>query len=130
MVLPAPYAQPSKIQETALPLLLRHPFENLIFQSQPGTGKTAAFTLNILSRCDPTLKYPQVSKKKNPQKADRANHRPMAAAQAIITAPTFVLVEQIKRVIDAMAKYTGLTTYLGYVGIRACANGMLSLAAL
>lgn len=33
---------------------------NLIGQSQSGTGKTAAFTLNMLSRVDPALMTPQV----------------------------------------------------------------------
>ncbi|XP_060534383.1 DEAD-box helicase Dbp80 [Cylas formicarius] len=51
---------PSKIQETALPTLLAEPPQNLIAQSQSGTGKTAAFVLAMLSRVDPTKKYPQV----------------------------------------------------------------------
>ncbi|CAH1225476.1 unnamed protein product [Diabrotica balteata] len=51
---------PSKIQETALPALLADPPQNLIAQSQSGTGKTAAFVLAMLSRVDPSKKYPQV----------------------------------------------------------------------
>ncbi|GJQ70603.1 putative nucleic acid binding protein [Trypoxylus dichotomus] len=51
---------PSKIQETALPTLLADPPQNLIAQSQSGTGKTAAFVLAMLSRVKPELKYPQV----------------------------------------------------------------------
>lgn len=51
---------PSKIQETALPTLLADPPQNLIAQSQSGTGKTAAFVLAMLSRVNPALKYPQV----------------------------------------------------------------------
>lgn len=51
---------PSKIQETALPALLADPPQNLIAQSQSGTGKTAAFVLAMLSRVDPEKKYPQV----------------------------------------------------------------------
>ncbi|XP_041972881.1 DEAD-box helicase Dbp80 [Aricia agestis] len=51
---------PSKIQETALPTLLADPPQNMIAQSQSGTGKTAAFVLAMLSRVDPTLNYPQV----------------------------------------------------------------------
>ncbi|KAF2888172.1 hypothetical protein ILUMI_18001 [Ignelater luminosus] len=51
---------PSKIQETALPTLLADPPQNLIAQSQSGTGKTAAFVLAMLSRVDPTKHYPQV----------------------------------------------------------------------
>lgn len=52
---------PSKIQETALPTLLANPPQNLIAQSQSGTGKTAAFVLAMLSRVDPTKNFPQVS---------------------------------------------------------------------
>jgi len=51
---------PSKIQETALPTLLADPPQNLIAQSQSGTGKTAAFVLAMLSRVDATKNYPQV----------------------------------------------------------------------
>uniref|UniRef100_T1HI83 RNA helicase n=1 Tax=Rhodnius prolixus TaxID=13249 RepID=T1HI83_RHOPR len=34
--------------------------QNMIAQSQSGTGKTAAFVLAMLSRVDPSLNYPQV----------------------------------------------------------------------
>jgi len=51
---------PSKIQETALPTLLADPPQNMIAQSQSGTGKTAAFVLAMLSRVNTDLKHPQV----------------------------------------------------------------------
>ena len=53
------FHKPSKIQERALPLLLKNPPTNLIGQSQSGTGKTAAFILNILSRIDLSTDQPQ-----------------------------------------------------------------------
>jgi ATP-dependent RNA helicase DDX19/DBP5 len=53
------FRKPSKIQEKALPLLLIDPPQNMIAQSQSGTGKTAAFSLNILSRIDLSLDEPQ-----------------------------------------------------------------------
>ncbi|KAF1823445.1 P-loop containing nucleoside triphosphate hydrolase protein [Dissoconium aciculare CBS 342.82] len=53
------FVKPSKIQERALPLLLKDPAQNLIGQSQSGTGKTAAFVLNILSRVDLSSPKPQ-----------------------------------------------------------------------
>ncbi|XP_056007729.1 ATP-dependent RNA helicase DDX19A-like isoform X2 [Ostrea edulis] len=53
------YNTPSKIQETALPVLLADPPANMIAQSQSGTGKTAAFVLTMLSRVDTRLHYPQ-----------------------------------------------------------------------
>lgn len=43
-----------------MPSLLADPPINLIAQSQSGTGKTAAFTLAMLSRVDPSKPYPQV----------------------------------------------------------------------
>ncbi len=54
------FNRPSKIQEKALPLLLADPPQNVIAQSQSGTGKTAAFVLAMLSRVDPTKQHPQV----------------------------------------------------------------------
>ena len=53
------FIKPSKIQERALPLLLKNPPSNLIGQSQSGTGKTAAFVLNMLSRVDLNTQQPQ-----------------------------------------------------------------------
>lgn len=53
------FRKPSKIQERALPLLLHNPPANLIGQSQSGTGKTAAFVLNLLARIDLSQKSPQ-----------------------------------------------------------------------
>ncbi|MEE6512830.1 hypothetical protein FKM82_020096 [Ascaphus truei] len=55
------FNRPSKIQESALPLMLANPPQNLIAQSQSGTGKTAAFALAMLSRVDTSKKYPQVT---------------------------------------------------------------------
>ena len=55
------FTKPSKIQETALPTLVSDPPQNIIAQSQSGTGKTAAFALTMLSRIDTNLEYPQVS---------------------------------------------------------------------
>ncbi|VCW76168.1 unnamed protein product [Gulo gulo] len=54
------FNRPSKIQENALPMMLAEPPQNLIAQSQSGTGKTAAFVLAMLSRVEPAEKYPQV----------------------------------------------------------------------
>lgn len=53
------FNRPSKVQEKALPLLLTNPAQNLIAQSQSGTGKTAAFVLTMLCRVDPHLAEPQ-----------------------------------------------------------------------
>ncbi|XP_072282690.1 ATP-dependent RNA helicase DDX25 [Pyxicephalus adspersus] len=77
------FNRPSKIQETALPMMLADPPQNLIAQSQSGTGKTAAFVLAMLSRVDPLKKFPQ----------------------CICLSPTFELALQTGEVIEQMGKY-------------------------
>ncbi|KAJ3026782.1 UNVERIFIED_CONTAM: RNA helicase required for poly(A+) mRNA export [Siphonaria sp. JEL0065] len=82
------FQKPSKIQERALPLLLSDPPENMVGQSQSGTGKTAAFTLTMLSRIDFS----------NP------------SLQALCLAPSRELARQIMEVVREMGKYTGVKT--------------------
>ena len=77
------FLKPSKIQERALPLLMRNPPQNFIGQSQSGTGKTAAFTLNILSRVDLSSQQPQ----------------------ALVLAPTRELARQIAGVANMMGAF-------------------------
>lgn len=77
------FRKPSKIQERALPLLLKNPPQNLIGQSQSGTGKTAAFMLNILARIDVSSNKPQ----------------------ALVLAPTRELARQIAGVAEIMGAF-------------------------
>jgi ATP-dependent RNA helicase DDX19/DBP5 len=77
------FYKPSKIQERALPLLMLNPPTNFIGQSQSGTGKTAAFTLNVLSRINLATTQPQ----------------------ALILAPSRELARQIVGVVQAMGQY-------------------------
>ncbi|KAF2670222.1 ATP-dependent RNA helicase DBP5 [Microthyrium microscopicum] len=77
------FYKPSKIQERALPLLMGNPPQNLIGQSQSGTGKTAAFVLNILSRINVQENHPQ----------------------ALILAPSRELARQIQGVILTMGQF-------------------------
>lgn len=78
------FRKPSKIQEKALPLLLRNPPSNMIAQSQSGTGKTAAFVITILSRLD-------FSKPHSPQ--------------ALCLAPSRELARQIEGVIRSIGQF-------------------------
>ncbi|KAG7009991.1 ATP-dependent RNA helicase DBP5 [Physcia stellaris] len=78
------FHKPSKIQEKALPLLMKNPPSNMIGQSQSGTGKTAAFALNILSRVD-----------------FNGKSRP----QALVLAPTRELARQIVGVFQVMSQF-------------------------
>lgn len=77
------FTKPSKIQEKALPLLLMNPPQNMIGQSQSGTGKTAAFILNILARIDVS---PHMAK----------------TPQALVLAPSRELARQILGVCQVM----------------------------
>ena len=77
------FRKPSKIQERALPLLLHNPPKNFIGQSQSGTGKTAAFTLNMLGRIDLSTRQPQ----------------------ALVLAPSRELARQIIGVVQTMGQF-------------------------
>lgn len=79
------FTKPSKIQEKALPLLLRNPPTNMIGQSQSGTGKTAAFVINMFSRIQTTGPL-----------ADKP--------QAIVLAPSRELARQILGVCEIMGQ--------------------------
>lgn len=82
------FSKPSKIQEKSLPLLLRSPPQNMIAQSQSGTGKTAAFVITILSRLDYTINQPQ----------------------ALVLAPSRELARQIEGVVKSIGQFVdGLT---------------------
>jgi len=84
------FNRPSKIQERALPLLLANPPQNLIAQSQSGTGKTAAFVLNLLARLDINQEQ----------------------TQALVLAPSRELARQILGVVQVMGMFmTGLKTW-------------------
>ncbi|XP_021112369.1 ATP-dependent RNA helicase DDX19B isoform X3 [Heterocephalus glaber] len=77
------FNRPSKIQENALPLMLAEPSQNLIAQSQSGTGKTAAFVLAMLSQVEPANRYPQ----------------------CLCLSPTYELALQTGKVIEQMGKF-------------------------
>ncbi|XP_057605160.1 ATP-dependent RNA helicase DDX25 isoform X3 [Hippopotamus amphibius kiboko] len=77
------FNRPSKIQEMALPMMLAHPPQNLIAQSQSGTGKTAAFVLAMLSRVNALELFPQ----------------------CLCLAPTYELALQTGRVVEWMGKF-------------------------
>ncbi|KAM7411298.1 hypothetical protein PAMA_021338 [Pampus argenteus] len=77
------FNRPSRIQENALPMMLAQPPQNLIAQSQSGTGKTAAFCLAMLSHITPANKW----------------------TQCLCISPTYELALQIGQVIEQMGKF-------------------------
>ncbi|CAG6021875.1 ATP-dependent RNA helicase DDX19A [Menidia menidia] len=77
------FNRPSRIQENALPMMMAQPPQNLIAQSQSGTGKTAAFSLAMLSHVNPANTW----------------------TQCLCIAPTYELALQIGQVIEQMGKF-------------------------
>ncbi|XP_068453413.1 ATP-dependent RNA helicase DDX19A [Clinocottus analis] len=77
------FNRPSKIQEHALPMILAQPPQNLIAQSQSGTGKTAAFSLAMLSHVNTDNKW----------------------TQCLCIAPTYELALQTGQVIEQMGTF-------------------------
>ncbi|RYP18119.1 hypothetical protein DL765_004131 [Monosporascus sp. GIB2] len=77
------FQKPSKVQEKALPLMLANPPQNMIAQSQSGTGKTAAFVTTVLSRID-------FGKPEQPQ--------------ALLLAPSRELARQIQGVVQSIGR--------------------------
>jgi len=78
------FEQPSKIQQLAIvPMSQRN---DILAQSQSGTGKTGAFTIGALSTVDSTLKAPQV----------------------LVICPTRELSQQTERVAQAIGSYMNL----------------------
>ena len=80
------FAQPSDIQEHALPMILADPPLNGIFQAQSGSGKTVAFSLGMLARCDPQLNE----------------------SQALCVSHVRELGQQTYEVVEKIGKHTGL----------------------
>lgn len=76
------YEQPSPIQEQSIPHLMEG--KDVLGLAQTGTGKTAAFTLPILSRTSAELRAPQV----------------------LVLAPTRELAMQVAEAVEGFAKFT------------------------
>jgi len=80
------FTAPSKIQAQALPIILAPNHPNLIGQAHHGSGKTAAFSLGVLSRVDVSRRVPQ----------------------ALILCPTRELAIQVADVLKQLAAYTAV----------------------
>jgi len=82
------FVKPSKIQEWALPIALTG--GNIVGQAQNGSGKTAAFALALLLKCDVQTE----------------------GVQGLCVCPTRELALQNFDVISRLGKFTGLTLFL------------------
>jgi len=76
---------PTKVQETVIPQILDG--ENIVFQSETGTGKTFAYLLPLLTKL--FSDFSDVSEQKS--------------ARILIVAPTFELASQIKQTLSSVA---------------------------
>ncbi len=94
----AGYTKPTPIQEQAIPKVVRG--ADVIGIAQTGTGKTAAFTLPLLSKL---VQSTEANEERN--------------TRVLIIAPTRELVEQIHENIKIYCKYTNLRTGLIIGGI-------------
>jgi len=83
------FAHPSRIQGSALPLLIQRR-QNCIAQAQNGSGKTATFALAMLSLVNPTQRVPQ----------------------ALCLGPTRELAKQNAAVVEELGKFTGVRVNL------------------
>ena len=88
------YTEPSPIQAQALPILLSEEETDFIGLAATGTGKTAAFSIPLLERINPT-------------------HR---GVQAIILCPTRELCLQVAGQVDLLGKYLGVRALPIYGG--------------
>jgi ATP-dependent RNA helicase RhlE len=91
----AHYAEPTSIQEQAIPPVLEG--KDVLGLAQTGTGKTAAFVLPILERL---------------RRGERKKVR------ALVIAPTRELAEQIHETIRALGKKTGISSVTLYGGVN------------
>ncbi|KFZ38977.1 DEAD/DEAH box helicase [Shewanella mangrovi] len=91
------YAQPTPIQQRAIPVVLQG--KNLLAAAQTGTGKTASFVLPLLERF-----------------ADCDKIRPKRV-RAIILTPTRELAVQVHDNISSYAKHLNLTSMAMYGGV-------------
>ncbi len=87
------YTKPSPIQAQALPILLGESTD-FIGLAATGTGKTAAFSIPLLSKIDPTVK----------------------GVQAIILCPTRELCMQVSGQVNLLGKYKGIQALPIYGG--------------
>lgn len=76
---------PTKVQETVIPQILDG--ENIVFQSETGTGKTFAYLLPLLTKL--FSDFSDVSEQKS--------------VRILIVAPTFELASQIKQTLSSVA---------------------------
>lgn len=77
---------PTKVQETVIPQILAE--ENIVFQSETGTGKTLTYLLPLLTKLNYGI----------------SNDDEQKSVRILITAPTFELASQIKQTLSGIVE--------------------------
>ncbi|WP_246307866.1 DEAD/DEAH box helicase [Chitinibacter bivalviorum] len=95
------YENPTAIQSQAIPVILTG--QDVLGAAQTGTGKTAAFTLPILTKI---IRHASTS-------VSPARH----PIRVLILAPTRELVDQVYDNVATYSKYTGLRSHVVYGGV-------------
>ena len=108
-----------------MPTLLADPPQNMIAQSQSGTGKTAAFVLAMLSRVNTDLKHPQALAKKSKSFVDRSKKCKFyfwQLDQVLCLSPTYELALQIGEVAGKMSRFCPDLTIRCTLSLCSCAH--------
>lgn len=95
------FTRPSRIQAAALPYICPPKSRNMIGQAQNGSGKTATFSLGMLSNIDPKIPAPQ----------------------AIVLCHTRELAKQTEDVVSALGKFMGLSIFTMVTGAEQIPKG-------
>ncbi|MBA1394671.1 DEAD/DEAH box helicase, partial [Lactobacillus sp. XV13L] len=85
------FTEPTKVQAKVIPVLLAH--QNAVVQAVTGSGKTHAFLIPVLNDVDEKLAYPQ----------------------AILTAPSRELAEQLYQVARQLRDLAGLDINIAHL---------------
>ena len=83
--------KPSIIQAFAIPKIMQEPAESYLFQAINGSGKTLAFGVPAIMKCDPEIK----------------------SIQVIIIANTRELIRQVQQVLTVLTKDLGVEVTVG-----------------
>jgi ATP-dependent RNA helicase RhlE len=107
------YAQPTPIQQQAIPAILAR--KDVLAAAQTGTGKTAAFVLPILQRIHTQAPQFKTSSKHATQQVDRP-HKKVRPIRALILVPTRELASQVDRNIRIYANHLQLKSLVIFGG--------------
>jgi len=102
------FATPAKIQAVALPIVLRST-NHIIAQAKNGSGKTATFSVAAICRA---LESKTGSDRKSKEISAFSGGARLEGISVLVLSPSRELAKQNQDVIDELAKFTDIKTYL------------------